>query len=307
MEHTLSSYYIFYTVAEYGNISKAATKLFISQPAVSKSIQKLEDSLGCRLFLRNSRGVTLTEEGELLYGHVKSAMDTLLLGEEKVRRAIGLGMGHLKIGVSSTLCKYVLLAYLKDFTQEFPHISLSILCQSTSETLRLIQEGQLDIGLVGMGNYQLAHTLRFDFVSDVEDIFVASRLYLQHLQQLGISDDGILPNCSLLMLDKNNISRQYIDEYLQKNQIVVQECMDASSMDLLIEFAKINLGVACVIRQFVEPELADGSLVEIPLPAPIQKRSVGFVYPAQQSASRTMEQFLAFYQERKDMRFFTVP
>lgn len=104
MEQTLSSYYVFYTAAACSSISKAAEKLYISQPAVSKSIQKLEDSLGCRLFLRSSRGVKLTAEGRLLYAHVKSAIDTLLIGEEKVKRSVGLGIGHLKIGASSTLC-----------------------------------------------------------------------------------------------------------------------------------------------------------------------------------------------------------
>ncbi len=294
MNQNLSSYYIFHTVAECGNISKAAAKLFISQPAVSKTIQKLESSLGCQLFLRSSRGVSLTEEGRLLQEHVKAAFDTLSLGEEKLKRAAAPGAGHLKLGVSSTLCRYVLLTYLKAFTQKYPQINLSIICQSTSDTLRLLQEEQLDIGLIGMGSYRLPHTLAFDRLCDIEDIFVAAGQYLYQLKQRGTADSDLLQSCSLMMLDKNNISRQYIDEYLQNNQITVKECMEVSSMDLLIEFAKINLGVACVIRQFVEPELADGSLVEIPLPAPIKKRSVGFVYRPRQNASKALEQFLAF-------------
>ena len=112
MNQNLSAYRIFYTVANAGNISKAAKELYISQPAISKSIQKLEDGIGCKLFLRSSRGVTLTEEGELLYSYVKNAFETLTLGEEKLHRSIELGVGHLKIGVSSTLCKYLLLPYL---------------------------------------------------------------------------------------------------------------------------------------------------------------------------------------------------
>ncbi|MDE7311919.1 MAG: LysR family transcriptional regulator [Eubacterium sp.] len=295
MDQALSSYYIFHTTAQCGSISKAAAKLFISQPAVSKSIKKLEDSLGCQLFIRNSRGVALTEEGLLLYEHVKAAIDTLSLGEEKLKRAAGLGIGHLRIGVSATLCKYVLLGYLKEFTKQYPHITISILCQSTSETLRLLQEDLLDIGMAGTGTYSLSHTLAFDAVSDMEDIFVASGQYLALLKQRGIPDDEILQNCSLMMLDKQNISRQFIDEYLQKNKISVQECIEASSMDLLIEFAKISLGVACVIRQFIEPELADGSLIEIPLSSPVQKRSVGFVYKPQKNASRALAQFRNFY------------
>lgn len=298
MEQTLSSYYIFYTVTQCGSISKAAAKLYISQPAVSKSVQKLEAGLGCQLFLRNSRGVTLTAEGRMLYEHVRSAIDTLSLGEEKVKHAAGLGIGHLRIGVSSTLCKYVLLPYLKDFVQENPHINISITSQSTSDTLRLIQDDKLDIGLAGMGSYELTPALLFDYIADIEDVFVASRQYLNHLKQRGISDDKILQNCSLMMLDKNNISRQYVDEYIQKNQITVQECMEVSSMDLLIEFAKISLGTACVIRQFIEPELADGSLIEIPLPAPIRRRSIGFVYKPQRNMTKSLEKFISFYRQK---------
>ena len=112
MNQNLSSYWIFYTVANAGNISKAAKELYISQPAISKSIQKLEDNLGCKLFSRSSRGVILTDEGQLLYGHVKEAFETLNQGEEKLKRSIDLGVGHLQIGVSSTLCKHILLPYL---------------------------------------------------------------------------------------------------------------------------------------------------------------------------------------------------
>lgn len=299
MEQTLSAYYVFYTTAACSSISKAAEKLFISQPAVSKSIQKLEDSLGCRLFLRSSRGVTLTEEGSLLYAHVKSAIDTLLIGEEKVKRSVGLGIGHLKIGASSTLCKYVLLPYLKGFIEENPNISISISCQPTSETLRMIADDKLDIGLVGIEKDHVLHSLHFDYISEIEDIFTAAGPYLQNLKRRGISDEQILQNCSLLLLDKNNLTRQYIDDYLRKNQIVVQECISASTMDLLIEFAKISLGAACVIRQFVEAELADGTLIEVPLPKPIQKRSIGFAYKTQQTASKPMEKFIHFYRQNE--------
>ena len=106
MEQNLSSYRIFYAVANTGNISKAAKELYISQPAISKSIQKLEENIGVKLFERSSRGVTLTTEGELLYTHVKSAFETLTLGEDKLRRSIALGVGNLTIGVSSTPVSY---------------------------------------------------------------------------------------------------------------------------------------------------------------------------------------------------------
>ncbi len=293
MSQNLSAYRIFYTVANTGNISKAAKELFISQPAISKSIQKLEENIGCKLFARSSRGVALTEEGALLYTYVKDAFDTLTLGEEKLHRSIELGVGHLKIGVSTTLCKYLLLPYLKNFIKLHPHINISINCQSTNETLKLLEEDKIDIGLVGKP--ENIKNMNFDHVAEIEDIFVAAKDYLRNLKTRGVPRNHILQNATLMMLDKNNITRQYIDNYLQQNHITVQDSIDISNMDLLIEFAKIGVGIACVIRSFVQDELKSGTLMEIPLHVPIKKREVGFVYKNPEKSMTSLKQFIEFY------------
>lgn len=294
MNQSLSSYRIFYTVANTGNISKAAKELYISQPAISKSIQKLEESVGCRLFSRSSRGVVLTDEGKLLYDHVRTAFETLTLGEEKLKRSIELGVGHLKIGVSSTLCKYLLLPYLKEFIRQNPHISISISCQSTNETLKLLEDNKIDIGLIGRPA-TLKNT-QFDFLEEIEDIFVATKDYIRNLQARGIAKDDVLSNATLMLLDKNNMTRQYIDDYLQENQIQVRDSIDISNMDLLIDFARIGVGVACVIKNFVKEDLASGALVEIPLGIPIHKREVGFAYRTNVRPSKSLSEFIHFYQ-----------
>ena len=294
MNQNLSSYWIFYTVANAGNISKAAKELYISQPAISKSIQKLEESLNCKLFSRSSRGVVLTDEGSLLYGHVKEAFETLETGEEKLKRSIELGVGHLKIGVSSTLCKYMLLPYLKEFIKRNPHISISINCQSTNETLRLLEDNKIDIGLVG----KPANTknINFYYLDNIEDIFVTTKDYLRNLGARGIKKSEILQNSTLMLLDKNNMTRQYIDDYLQENQISVADSIDISNMDLLIDFAKIGVGVACVIKSFVKKDLENGSLIEIPLGIPIHKREVGFAYRQNYNPSASLKAFIDFYE-----------
>lgn len=294
MNQSLSSYRIFYTVANTGNISKAAKELYISQPAISKSIQKLEESLGCRLFSRSSRGVLLTDEGRLLYDHVRTAFETLTLGEEKLKRSIELGVGHLKLGVSSTLCKCLLLPYLKEFVRQNPHISISISCKSTNETLKLLEENKIDIGLIGRP--AALKNIHFDFLEEIEDTFVATHDYLHNLRARGITRHEILSNATLMMLDKNNMTRQYIDNYLLENQIQIHDSIDISDMDLLIDFARIGVGAACVIKNFVRKDLADGSLVEIPLDIPIPKREVGFAYRTNIRPSTSLEEFIRFYQ-----------
>ena len=293
MNQNLSSYRIFYTVANAGNISKAAKELYISQPAISKSIQKLEESLECKLFSRSSRGVALTDEGALLYSHVKEAFETLTQGEEQLKRSIELGVGHIRIGVSSTLCKFMLLPYLKEFIRRKPHISISISCQSTNETLKLLDNNKIDIGLIGKP--AVMKNIEFDYLDNIEDIFVANKEYLDNLKKRGVAADEILENSTLMLLDKNNMTRKYIDDYLQNNQIEVAESIDISNMDLLIDFAKIGVGVACVIRNFVKEELEEGSLIEVPLGFPIHEREVGFAYKSNTKSSKSLEAFIDFY------------
>lgn len=293
MNQNLSSYRIFYTVANTGNISKAAKELYISQPAISKSIQKLEESVGCKLFSRSSRGVVLTDEGKLLYEHVSEAFEVLTMGEEKLKRSIELGVGHLKIGVSSTLCKYLLLPYLKEFIRQNPHISISISCQSTNDTLKLLEDNKIDIGLIGKP--ENLKNIHFDFLEEIEDIFVAAKDYLRNLKARGIQKDHILQSSTLMLLDKNNMTRQYIDDYLQENQIIIKDSIDISDMDLLIDFARIGVGVACVIKNFVREDLENGTLMEIPLGFPIHKREVGFAYKTTTKPSKSLAEFIHFY------------
>ena len=295
MEHNLSQYKIFYTVAEESNISKAADRLYISQPAISKAIKKLEDALGIILFYRNSRGVQLTEEGSLLYAYVKTAFDSLSLGEERLRQITELGIGHIRIGVSTALCKYLLLPYLQKFIRQHPHIRISIECQSTNHTLQLLKNGQVDIGLIGKP--ESLGTLVFHSLGEIEDIFVATKDYIDNLNlRSNTSNQNIFHSATLMLLDKGNITRQYIDDYLQENHISSNNLLEITTMDLLIEFSKISLGIACVIREFVKNELESGELLEIPLNVPIHKREVGFAYQLAGQQNDAVKKFIALYE-----------
>ena len=187
----------------------------------------------------------------------------------------------------------MLLPYLKEFIHRNPHISISISCQSTNETLRLLDENKIDIGLIGKP--ENLKNIDFYYLDNIEDIFVANRDYLNNLKKRGIAENEILSNSTLMLLDKNNMTRQYIDDYLQENHISVADSIDISDMDLLIDFAKIGVGVACVIRSFVSGELADGSLVEVPLGIPIHEREVGFSYKENLKPSKSLQSFIDFY------------
>ena len=199
----------------------------------------------------------------------------------------------------------MLLPYLKDFIAAHPHIRITIECQSTNHTLQLLKENKIDLGLVGRP--ERLHHAHFDSLGEIEDIFVSTASYLENLSvrtshQKKIpslsSPEEILKSATLMLLDKENMTRQFIDDYLALYHIESNNLLEVSTMDLLIEFAKVGLGAACVIRQFVEKELAEGSLVEIPLEVPMNKREIGFVYQENIQQTSAVKEFIEFYQNR---------
>lgn len=297
VESTLSSYRIFNAVAEAGNLSKAAKELFISQPAISKAVSKLEQSLSVKLFTRNSRGVKLTEEGALLYEYTCSAFESLRQGEESIKKIHSLGIGHIKIGVSTTLCKYLLLPYLQNFIEAYPHIKVSVECRPTSETLAQLEEGKLDIGLIGKPS--LTRSIDFFPLKSIQDTFVASPTYLENLYKrepiTKTDSKELFQRANIMMLNKKNISRLYIEDYFAKHNLHTGQVLEVSNMDLLIEFSKISLGIGCVIREFVEKELAEGSLIELPPLPSLTKRTVGFAYNKIAAQNDSMKRFIDFY------------
>lgn len=298
---TLSHYQIFNKVAETGNISCAAKELFISQPAISKAVKKLEAELNTTLFSRSSRGVRLTEEGKLLYEYTREAFRALSEGEVALRQFSRLGIGHIRIGVSTTLCKYLLLPYLKEFVAAHPHIRFTIQCQSSFQTMELLREGKVDIGLIGYP--ENLHGLSFFPIGEIEDVFVATKAYLENLSlREGLSPQGdeLLLAGNLMLLDEKNITRLYIDNYLASHHIRTGQILEVSSMDLLIEFARTGLGIACVIKEFVQEDLADGQLSLLPLSSPVKKREVGFSFAKNHELPKSAQRFLTFVSERRD-------
>ena len=301
MDQNLSQYRIFYAVAKAGNISRAAKELYISQPAISKSISKLEDSLNTVLFTRNSRGVQLTDEGQVLFEHTRDAFEELAKGEQELKRIREFNMGHIRIGVSNTLCRFIMVKYLKGFIEQYPHIKITIESQPTTQTLSMIEQQRIDIGLVV--EQKSAKIMNFIPVMDIEDIFVATPSYLENLRLREGADTDVFQSGNLMLLDKNNITRHYIDDYMAVNEIVANNLLEVTTMDLLIEFARIGLGIGCVIKEFVKEDLDSGRLAQLKLDTPIHKRTVGFLWQSSRT-SKALDTFIRFCKEQDSQNLY---
>jgi len=227
MNNDLELYRVFYTVAKCKNISQAAAQLYISQPAVSKTIKKLETLTDTILFLRNSRGVKLTNEGMIFFEYVERAIKEISVGEEILNKLKNKEHGIIKLGVSTTLCKYYLIPRLKQFINKYPKIQIKIINKTTFETTKLVEEGVIDFGLVSVPFDLSAYN--FIELANLQDTFVATKEYIKPFNIIKPND--IFSKCSFMLLESDNIARRYIDQYFLENNILVKPEIEVSNMD----------------------------------------------------------------------------
>lgn len=278
MEQHLAQYRIFFEVAKAGSISKAAKLLYISQPAISKSILRLEENLEIALFTRTSKGVSLTPEGQIFYEYLQNAFSAIEAGETHLAKIKQFNIGKITVGTSNTLCKYILLPYLNRFMKENPHTMVSIFTQSSDETSFLLSENKIDIGLVAKP--ERTQSMSYISIMEIHDIFVASPAYLSSLKHIFNNNFDPLRDGNIMMLDKNNATRRFIDSCIEGSKLQLNQSIETGNMELLIEFAKTGIGIACVIKEFIQKELEEGTLIEIEMPPDlyIPKREIVFLY-----------------------------
>lgn len=146
MDSNFEYYKAFYYVAKYENLTKAASVLKTSQPAVTRTIHNLENNLGCRLFIRSKSGMKLTPEGRTFYEYVAAGCAQFFKGEEALGSLIGLENGTIYISATETALHCYLFQAMEDFNTRYPDVRFKVLNNSTRESVNARQRGKSGSG-----------------------------------------------------------------------------------------------------------------------------------------------------------------
>lgn len=286
MDVRLEAYRVFCKVVEVGTITGAADALYMTQSAVSQTIRQLEQSLEQKLFTRGAKGVTRTMAGEKLYASASRAL-TLLSGiEAEFERMRGEIIDELRIGASDTLCRHVLTPMLGDFHARYPEVTLQVTNRTTPATLELLRRGQVELAFINLPVRD--EDVCVDPLISVSDCFVAAPA-LAVGAPLTLEAVCSLP---LMLLERSSHTRQQLDSFFALSGLELRPQIELCSYELLVEFARIGLGVAGVVREFVQGDLTGGALVEIPLTQPLPERAVGIAYRREQPLSAAAQAFV---------------
>lgn len=297
MSVDLELYRIFTAVAEAGSFSEAANRLFLTQPAVSQAIQRLEQQLDVRLFSRWHRGVTLTQEGQLLYQHAASALQVLYSGEQKLQRMQNLKEGLLRLGAADTITREFLLPYISAFRQSYPGIQLQVTNRTSLQLVQSILQGTLDLAIVNLPIVD--DRLCIQPILEIHDIFIAGHQFdFLHDHPLTPAELAEYP---LIMLEQKSNSRCYVDRFFAQYQIVLSPKIELGSHDLLACFVDIGFGLACVVKEFCQKELDSKIVFPISLSPSIPSRHIGACWLKSLPLSVAAKEFLRLLSQEKSL------
>ena len=294
MDINYELYKVFYYVAISLSFSEASKKLYISQSAVSQSIKVLEKKLNQPLFIRSTKKVQLTPEGETLLRHVEPAMNLIRRGEAQILEANTLGGGQLRIGASDTICRYFLVPYLSRFHKEYPNIHIKVTNQTSIGCVDLLENGSVDLIFTNYPNSRLGNGKQVQHIKDFQDCFIASRKYYGELEHQPLSFKELL-NYPILMLDRKSTTSEFLHSMFQRHQLDLVPEIELSSNDLLIDLARIGLGIAFIPDYCLSRESKDLYVVKTKekLPSRQMVASINPTLPVSQST----EEFLKLLPE----------
>lgn len=244
MDINFELYKVFYYVASSLSFSEASKQLFISQSAVSQSIKTLEKKLEQPLFIRSTKKVRLTPAGQVLFKHIEPAINLINRGENQLLDAEGLGFGLLHIAASDTICRYFLVPYLKQFHQKFPNVPVKVTNATSLSCADLLEQGKADLIVTNDPNSRLNPVYIRKTVCEFHDVFIANPAFFNLTQQE-------IPFCELkqypiLMLNKASATSEFLHSLFLQYQLELIPDIELSSNDLLIDLAKIGLGIAFI-------------------------------------------------------------
>ena len=241
--------------------SRAARKLFITQPALSMQIKALEEELGEPVFERTSKRVVLTEAGRMLYEHANSILAELALARQEIDEIKGLSRGTLAIGCSDTLTRYFLLPVLSRFSGEYPGIRVRVWNKTTPQIAQMVLAGEAQIGVVTMPVEREGVSVQI--VGTYDEVAICSpACELAEKASVDLTGLSCVP---LLLLEPGTRSRDRLERSFADAGVVLRSFMDLGSVEVQKDLARIGAGVAIVPHLAVADELARRVLVGIPI------------------------------------------
>lgn len=290
----LDLYRVFYTVAKSGSLTKAAEELYISQPAVSRSIKQLETQLGVTLFTRTHRGMTLSAQGgKVIFAEVERALGLLEEAENRITERNKSATGTIRIGASDTIFEYFLADKIVEFHERFPAVKIELMADFTPDTIEKLKLDKCDVAFVNLPITADSELKLHGNCMRLNDIFITSEKFSELTNEpISLST---LKKYPLILMDENTVARKSLDNFLSSVGVSVTPSIEVGSWDLMKRLVRKGMGVGVIPREYALQDLEEKALYEIKTDIHLPVRSVGILLRKNASISYALHSFIDLF------------
>lgn len=290
----LDLYRVFYTVAKSGSLTRAAEELYISQPAVSRSIKQLETQLGVTLFTRTHRGMVLSAKGgKVIFSEVERALGLLEEAENRISEMNNLATGTIRIGASDTIFEYFLADKIAEFHERFPSVKIELMADFTPDTIEKLKSDKCDVAFVNLPITADSDLKLYGNCMRLNDIFIAGEKY-SSLAEKPISLSA-LKKYPLILMDENTIARRSLNNFLSSVGVSLTPSIEVGSWDLMKRLVSKGMGIGVIPREYAMRRLNEKSLYEVKTEVSLPVRSVGILLKKNATISYALHCFIDLF------------
>ena len=288
----------FVEVAEGGSFSKAAKNLFLTQPTISAHISSLEKELDVRLFVRNTKEVNLSEDGQLLYRYARQIVDLEKQIEEAFGREKDTEKKCITIAASTIPAQYLLPRILARFNEKYPGEQLKIMETHSLGVVEKIAEHQVDIGFTGT-ILEKKHCNYIPFYKD-DLVIIAPNTEKYQEYAKNPKDISWIKKENILLREEGSGTRKEAEKQLRNIGIRVEELNVMASIEnpeTIKKSVERGLGVSVLSRLATEEEVKDKRILTFPIPGADEGRAINLVYNKNYQLSLSAERFVKVVKE----------
>lgn len=290
----LDLYRVFYTVAKSGSLTKAAEELYISQPAVSRSIKQLELQLGVNLFTRTHRGMVLSAQGgKMIFAEVERALNLLEQAENRIAEVKNSATGTIRIGASDTIFEYFLADKIVEFHERFPAVKIELTADFTPETIAKLKADKCDVAFVNLPITADSEVKLHGNCMRLNDIFITSDKYAQ--QSSGVLPLSKLREYPLIFMAENTVARRSLENFLSSVGVSLAPAIEVGSWDLMKRLVAKGMGIGVIPREYAMRELEEKQLYEVQTDLKLPVRSIGILLMKNAPISYALHCFIELF------------
>lgn len=279
----------FCALARTGSFTQTARELHVTQSGISHSIKALERDVGCRLLDRLGKKVVLTQAGEQLMHHAEKVLEEMRDARESLAKLGKWGGGRLRLGASTTACQHLIPPVLREFKKEFPAHAISIEPGDTPALVPLLLRHKIDLAISLEHRHEPQLEFQPLFNDELQFIVSPSHLWAK----AGRAERTEIVRQYYILYKKPSVTFDLVQAFFRAEQMVLNTVIELGSMETIKELVKLGLGVSILAPWIAWKEIAEGSLVALPLGRRKLQRRWGISYWRARRLDLAEEKFIA--------------